>query len=100
MYSIIDLIGYPKGPRSSHLTVGKTSEGDFVFFNGLADFGGLVRRNSNDLKSQTAELGFGITQLNQLPVTVRPPAASIDTEYSGRALDSPPPPPRHPSAGC
>ena len=53
---IIHLIGYPEGPRSCHFTVGKKSEGDFVFFNGLTDFSGLVRRNSNDLKSQTAEL--------------------------------------------
>ena len=54
--SIIHRIGYPEGPRSCHFTVGKKSESDFVFFNGLTDFGGPVRRNSNDLKSQTAEL--------------------------------------------
>jgi hypothetical protein len=69
------------------LIVGKKSESDFVFLNGLADFDRLVRRNSNDLKSQTAELWLSIAQLNQLPVTVGSPATAIKDENGGLCLN-------------
>ena len=84
---VIHLIGYPESSGTSHLAVGKESEADFVFFDCFADFGGLVRRDADDLESQVAELRFDVAQLNQLPVAVRSPNSSIKNQKRWLCFD-------------
>jgi len=74
---VVHLIGDAERLGGRHHAVRQKGETDVLFFNGLAELWWLVRRNTDNLKSELAELGLGVAQLNQLPVTMRSPAATI-----------------------
>ncbi len=85
--TFIHLIGDSKCLGSRHRAVREKGEADVMFFKGLTNLGGLVGRNPDDLRSELAELRFRVAQLNQLPVAMRSPAATVKHQDCRLCLD-------------
>ena len=85
--SFIHLVRDSECPGGRHCAVRQKGEGDAVFLNRLTDLRRLVRGDADELESELRELRCDVTQLNQLPVAMRSPAATIKDQDCRPCLD-------------
>ena len=74
---IVHRISNAKGSRSGHFAVGEKVKFHAMFRHRLTEFGWLIRRDTQDLKSIIVNLGFDGAQLTQLPIAVWSPATAV-----------------------
>jgi len=77
----IDAVSNTECFRSRHGAVGQKRKTDVLLLNCLMELRGLIRRDSDYLESELAELRPHIAQLDQLPVAMRSPAAAIKHQH-------------------
>jgi hypothetical protein len=85
--ALVGFISDTKGLAHLHGAVRKQVEPDIELLNRLLNPGRLVRRDSDDVKTELIELRCNVAQLTQLPPAMRSPASAIEDQQRGPALD-------------